>query len=90
MFWSSFDETRERWDMLKNDYPEKWHEFLLESIKPTLGSSHWFGGNIAHLIEYLAYVGRIEDARATTNQLIETIGQLTSGQDLPTPEWTRK
>ena len=90
MFWSSFDETRERWDMLKNDYPEKWHEFLLESIKPTLGSSHWFGGTIAHLVEYLVYVGRIEDARATTNQLVETISQLTSGQDLPSPEWTRK
>ena len=90
MFWSSFDETRERWDMLKNDYPEKWHDFLLESIKPTLGSSHWFGGIIAHLIEYLIYVGRIEDARATTNQLVETISQLTSGQDLPSPEWTKK
>ena len=88
--WSSFDETRQRWDMLKNDFPGKWHDFLLASIEPMRERSHWFGGTLAHLVEYLVYVGRIEDARKATNQLVETVSQMTSGQNLPSPQWTRK
>ena len=88
-YWSSYDETKERWRMLKRDFPEKWHGFLLESIRPMRRNSHWFGGTVAHLIEYLVFMRQVDDARAATTQLVETICQLTSGQGLPSPEWTR-
>ncbi len=86
---SSYDETKERWRMLTRDFPEKWHGFLLESIRPVRGNSHGFGSTLAHLIEYLVYMGQVDDARAATTQLVETICQLTSGQRLPSPERTR-
>ena len=85
--WTSHEETKNRWSMLKRDFPEAWHDFLIRSIKPKRGHSHWFGGTIAHFIEYLVFLDREEDARATANQLVETITGLVSGQDLPVPDW---
>ncbi len=86
-YWSSYGETKQRWRMLKRDFPEKWHAFLSESVRPVRGYSHWFGGTLAHLIEYLVFMGQVDDARVATTQLVKTICQLTSGQQLPCPEW---
>ena len=85
-YWSSYDETKERWRTLQRDFPETSHGFLLESIRPMRGNSHWFGGTLAHLIEYLVFMRQVDDARAATSQLVETICQLTSGQGLQSPE----
>ena len=85
--WTSHEETKNRWSMLKRDFPEAWHDFLIRSIKPKRGHSHWFVGTFAHLIEYLVFLDREEDARAAANQLVETISGLVSGQDLPVPDW---
>ncbi len=88
-YWSSFDETKERWRILKKDFPEMWHDFAVKSIRPWIGDSLWFGGTVAHLVEYLVFMGQVDDARAVTTQLVATICQLTSGQQLPSPEWTK-
>lgn len=85
-YWSTYRETKERWRMLQSDFPEKWHGFLLESIRPVRGYTHWFGGTLAHLIEFLVYMGQVDEARSATSQLVQTICQLTSGQVLQSVE----
>lgn len=85
--WTSHEETEIRWSMFKNDFPEAWHDFLIRSIKPKRGHSHWFVGTFAHLIEYLVLLDRDEDARSVANQLVQAIRGLVSGQNLPLPSW---
>ena len=78
-YWSSFEETLDRWNMLKKNFPNKWDAFLIDSIRPFHGYSHSFSGSFAHLIEYLVHLDRTEDAQAATTQLAEAISGLVLG-----------
>lgn len=84
------DEVRSRWRSVMSDFPDRWHDFLTESIRPPLGLSPHFGMTIARLVEYLLLFGHSADAHAVAYQFVDTIGDLVSGQELPTPEWTRQ
>ena len=86
-YYSHCEETKERWCAVKRDFPDRWHDFLVKSIRPPRGLSPHFGLTIARLVEYLLYFERRNDAYAVTCQLVETIGDLVSGQELPIPHW---
>ena len=84
-YFSRSEETKERWCSVKRDFPDSWHDFLVKSIRPPRGLPPLFGMTIARLVEYLLYFERRDDAYAVTCQLVETIGDLVSGQELPIP-----
>ena len=88
-YWTDPDEVRSRWRSVMSDFPDRWHDFLTGSIRPPLGFSPHFGMTIARLVEYLLLFERSGDAHAVAYQLVDTIGDLVSGQELPIPEWTR-
>ena len=88
-YWTDPDEVRSRWRSVMSDFPDRWHDFLTESIRPPLGFSPHFGMTIARLVEYLLLFERSGHAHAVAYQLVDTIGDLVSGQELPIPEWTR-
>ena len=85
--WTSAEEARERWRWLKRDFPGRQHEFLVATISPDRGFSWHFGMTVARLAEYLGYFNRWEDACATARQLVDTVGGLVSGQQLPVSPW---
>ena len=85
--WTDIGEARERWDWLKRDFPDRWHEFLIASIPPDPGFSWHFGMTVARLAEYLGYFDHWEDSCAVARQLVETVVGLTNGQLLPMPSW---
>ena len=85
--WTAVEETKERWHRLKRDLPGRWHVFLLDSISPDRGYSWYFGMTAARLVEYLGYFDRWEEACAVTQQLIDTVTALVSGQQLPPAPW---
>ena len=87
-YWTDFEETKERWFSVKRDFPDLRHDFLVKSIRPRRGFSPYFGMTIARLVEYLVYFERWGDAYDVTCQIVDTVGGLVSGQELPIPYWT--
>ena len=87
-YWTDAEEVRERWNVVKADFPGRRHHFLVKSLRPMRGFSPWFGGTIAHIVEYLVYFDQGEDARRMAGQMVETVCALVSGQALPIPQWT--
>ena len=85
--WTDIGEARKRWYWLKRDFPDRWHEFLIASIPPDPGFSWHFGMTVARLAEYLGYFDHWEDSYAVARQLVDTVVELTSGQELPMPSW---
>ena len=85
--WTDIGEARKRWYWLKHDFPNRWHEFLIASIPPDPGFSWHFGMTVARLAEYLGYFDHWEDSYAVARQLVDTVVELTSGQELPMPSW---
>ena len=85
---SNFDQAKERWDILKKDFPGRWRNFLVESIRPQRGFSPWFGVTTTRMVIYLIDFDRREEARAVTMRLVDTVCEVVSGQYLPMPEWT--
>ena len=88
-YWSPFKEAKERWELVRRDFPDNWHRFLVETIKPLRGFTPHFGLTIARLVEYLAYFEQWNHANATTSRLVDTVAELVSGQELPIPPWTK-
>ena len=84
------DEVRARWESVKDDFPDRWLQFLKESIRPSRRFHTYFGTTVPRIVEYLIYFDRLDDAHAMTWQLVETIEELVSGQKLPIPEWTNR
>lgn len=89
-YWTSPEEVRERWGWVHRDFPELWHDFLRESIRPRREFSGYFGPTVPRLVEYLILFGRSSDACSTVSQLLDSIRNLVSGQELPTPQWARQ
>ena len=88
-FWTDLEEAKERWRLVRQHFPDCWHDFVAKSIRPPAWLTPYFGGTISRLVEYLIYFGRSVDAYAATYQLVQTIGDLVSGQELPNPHWIR-
>ena len=86
-YWTATEDARERWRWLKDDFPDRRHEFLMATIEPTTGFSWHSGITIARLAEYLGYFDEWEAACAIARQTVETIAGLVSGQQLPPPPW---
>ncbi len=85
--WEDFEEVTWRWEWMKDNFPDRWHCFLIASSRPRRGLSPAFGMTFVHLVRYLVYFERFEYAHAATIQLTETVSDLVSGQDLPVPYW---
>ena len=86
-YWTSSVDARERWIWVKEDFPDRWREFLTESIRPLPSAPLQFGMTIARIVEYLIYFERWDEAFAVMSQLVATVGDQVSGQALPTPDW---
>ena len=89
-YWTSEAETEERWELVKRDFPDRWHDFLAESVRPVPGIPPHFGPTVARIVRYLVRFERLEEARAATSQIVATVHGLVSGQALPVPEWAQR
>ena len=91
-YYSRIDDTRDRWNSVKVDFPDRWLQFLKDSIRPSSRFHTYvgFGTTIPRIVEYLIYFDQIDDASVMTCQLVETIEGLVAGQNLPIPEWTNR
>ena len=86
-YWTRLEESNVRWEWVRQDFPDCWHGFLVESMQPPRGFSPVFGTTMGRLVQYLVHFARCAEAAAVTSQLVETVEGLVSGQELPVPSW---
>ena len=86
-YWSSLEQSKERWSTLKRDFPDRWRQFLVESIRPQRGLPPWFSGTITRMVMYLIYFDHREEAHAVCTQIVDTVFEIVSAQALPIPDW---
>ncbi|MDE2744755.1 MAG: dsDNA nuclease domain-containing protein [Chloroflexota bacterium] len=89
-YWTSEAEAEQRWALLKRDFPDRWHHFLTESVRPVPGWTSHFGPTIARIVRFLVLLEEDEEARAATSQVVATVSGLVAGQDLPVPRWAQR
>ncbi len=86
-YWANFEEAEERWHTVQRDFPDCWHHFLADSIRPPEWLSPHCGNTLERLVKYLILFGRIDEAGAVAFELVGVIRKLVSGQRLPMPDW---
>ena len=86
-YWTNIEEAEERWHTVQRDFPDCWHRFLSDSIRPPEWISPHCANTLERLVKYLILFDRTDEARAIAFELLDVLGKLVSGQRLQMPSW---
>lgn len=82
-----------RWQMIRDHYPEKWFDFICDTLKSEHGEPWkglFIGANMwVRLVEYCLFLGHPEEAQALVPQMVASSLELVSPLNLPIPEWAQ-
>lgn len=83
------NEVEQRWQTIKQTYPNKWLDFLVLTVlqTPLWRSSSFSHMEFRYLLEYCLYMGQHELARSLVDQMVQRSLELVSMLPLPLPEW---
>ena len=89
-YWTAADKARERWKIVKARYPERWFEFLQDTIhdRGSRGSIAVGHGTFERMVEYCLFMDQLDMARGIVERTISLALQLVSPLSLPVPEWS--
>lgn len=91
--WSKYyareDEAILRWKIVKQDYPEKWLDFIKDTMKSAYGNELDFSihERVVRLVKYSIFMNQIDLAKKIAGQVVTNVLELLSPIDLPRPEW---
>ena len=90
-YYSSEDETHRRWRYIKDLYPERWFDFVKQTLKKD-GRTEWQdlyldSAIAARLTEFSVQLNKLEVAREAGQSLINACMELVQLIQLPEPEW---
>lgn len=84
------EDAVKRWEFIKKDYPERWYNFILDTIKAPYGAP-WREVSaqdlLVRLVDYCIFMGQTKLAKQISEQVISSTLELLSPLNLPTPEW---
>ena len=85
------DETHRRWRYIKDLYPERWFDFVKQTLRKD-GGTEWQdlyldSAIAARLIEFSVQLDKLEVARDAGQSLINGCLELVELIRLPEPEW---
>ncbi len=89
-FFGQKEETLGRWQAVKENYPERWFEFVVDSIASDTGEKWEHLGMrevLLRLAEYFIFVNRTDIAEGICGQAVCSVLDLVSPLQLPTPGW---
>lgn len=83
------NEVEQRWQIIKQSYPNKWLDFLTQTVlqTPLWRSSSFSHMEFRYLLEYCLYMGQLELARSLVDQMVQRSLELVSMLPLLAPEW---
>ena len=89
---SARSDSEERWRAIAHDYPDRWFDFLRESLiehgrggvpEATVGHGAW-----PRIVAFLLFLGQRDLAERSVEAIVHTALDLVSGGDLgPEPSW---
>ena len=90
-YYSREDETHRRWRYIKDLYPERWFDFVKQTLRKD-GGTEWQdlyldSAIAARLIEFSVQLDKLEVARDAGQSLINGCLELVELIRLPEPEW---
>lgn len=84
------EDAVKRWKIVKEVYPERWFDFILNTFKAPYGNP-WrevsVHGILVRLVDYCIFIGETELAKRIAEQSISSVLELVSPLSLPIPEW---
>jgi len=89
-YWNTRDRSVRRWDAIKEHYPAKWYDFIVDTMisDPIIP---WrrigFHERFCWLIEYCVYQGHTDVATAVVRAVLGLVHELVSPITLPIPQW---
>ena len=87
--YTSRDVVVRRWEMIRKYYPDRWFEFMKDTLKPMFGeqwkyvSAHMF----VRLVEYCFFMEKPDLAKNLSRQAVTSALELVSPLLLPRPKW---
>jgi len=89
-FFGQKEETLGRWQAVKENYPERWFDFVVDSIASGTGEK-WeqmaMREALLRLVEYFIFADRTDIAEGICDQAVCSVLDLVSPLQLPTPGW---
>lgn len=88
-YYTDEDEAIRRWEIVKRNYPDKWLEFIKDTMKSIFGNELNFSihERVVRLVKYCIFMGQIDLAKKIAEQVVASVLELVSPIDLPMPEW---
>ena len=89
----SRSDTRHRWENVKKYYPERWFNFIIDTLKLP-GASPWRGMAgatiFAQIVNYCIFMDQLSFAEKITDRMVQSALELVSPLNLPTPDWVKR
>ena len=87
---SSHDAATWCWDAVKTLYPDRWYQFIIDTLNMTTGKT-WGSvsayDSVPRLVEYCIFMGEQDHAALITEQIVNMMVELVSAQPMPVPAW---
>lgn len=88
-YWGPREYAVQRWEIVKQRYPERWFEFLVESMRleDEIARAPFGKEKIQRIVQYCIFMGQPEMAREIGEIVTRFVSELVSPLDLPRPGW---
>lgn len=88
-YYTRKEDTMRRWDYIRRLYPDRWYDFLRETLGETVQRYASIGHDLfARITEYCLIMGQPALAPEIIDVLVSGALELVSPVTLPTPSWT--
>ena len=94
-YYTSKEKAHRRWQHIERLYPQKWFDFVKQTLQKEDGGTPWQdlyldSGIAARIIEFCVHLTKIEVARETTERLVEGSLRLVEMLPLSKPLWIKE
>lgn len=91
LYWTRKEKATERWKIIKDHYPDKWFDFIKDTLEPFLRKRWGYSTTgFVRLVEYCFFMEKPELAKKISNQAINSTLELVSPLALPKPQWLKE
>ena len=90
-FFTSKEKAYQRWQVIKDNYPDRWFDFLRDTLLGRTPWRHWYLNHNAfvRVVEYCLFMGKHDWAERLTERFITSSLLYVSPLTLPEPDWTQ-
>lgn len=89
-YWGYREQSKRRCNIIKNDYPDKWFEFI-QDVYPKVSCYQPYRleivSQLIRIIKYLLLMEKNDLAYEITDQVVDSTLELLSPINLPSPKW---